>query len=68
MFLRISNKIQVSIWVNISNIWKEGEMSIDFQRNKLIVIPKKAKAAKCEGYRILSLLSHVSKISENNAK
>ncbi len=46
----------------ICRMYEEGEVPIDFQKSKLVMIPKKAKASKCEDYRTISLLSHASKI------
>jgi len=46
----------------IKEIFVSGELPLDFTKCKIIPIPKKATANKCDQYRTISLLTHVSKI------
>jgi len=46
----------------IKEIFNSGELPLDFTKCKIIPIPKKATANKCDQYRTISLLKHVSKI------
>ncbi|XKL69148.1 hypothetical protein PGB90_006917 [Kerria lacca] len=43
-------------------MYEEGEVPEDYQKSRLVMIPKKAGARKCEDYRTISLLPHASKI------
>ncbi|KAL4082173.1 hypothetical protein QTP88_005266 [Uroleucon formosanum] len=46
----------------IKEIFVSGELPLDFTKCKIIPIPKKATANKCDQYRTIRLLTHVSKI------
>ena len=39
-----------------------GIIPKDFQKNKIVTLPKKTGADKCENFRTISLTSHASKI------
>jgi hypothetical protein len=41
---------------------KQEKVPLDFQRNTVIPIPKKAGAKRCEEHRTISLTTHTSKI------
>ncbi|XKL64100.1 hypothetical protein PGB90_004186 [Kerria lacca] len=43
-------------------MYEEGEVPEDYQKNRLVMIPKKAGIRKCEDYRTISLLWQASKI------
>ncbi|XKL67517.1 hypothetical protein PGB90_003008 [Kerria lacca] len=45
-----------------SRMYEEEEVPEHYQRSRLLVIPKKAGARKCDDYRTISLLSHACKI------
>ena len=46
----------------IGKIYKLGIIPRDFQKNKIVTLPKKTGADKCENFRTISLTSHASKI------
>ncbi|KAF0772940.1 Reverse transcriptase domain-containing protein [Aphis craccivora] len=46
----------------IKKIFNTGELPLDFTKCKIIPIPKKATANKCDQYHTISLLTHVLKI------
>ena len=46
----------------ISKIYKLGIIPKDFEKNKIVTLPKKTGADKCENFRTISLTSHASKI------
>ena len=46
----------------IGKIYKLGIIPKDFQKNKIVTLPKKTGADKCENFRTISLTSHASKI------
>lgn len=46
----------------IKDIYNIGYLTLDFAKSKIIPIPKRTTANKCEEYRTISLLTHVSKI------
>ncbi|VVC30385.1 Endonuclease/exonuclease/phosphatase,Reverse transcriptase domain [Cinara cedri] len=46
----------------LKEIFNSGELPLNFTKCKIIPIPKKATANKCDQYRTISLLTHVSKI------
>lgn len=46
----------------ICAIYEEGDIPINFQRSKLIILSKKVRVNKCEDYRTISLLSYSSKV------
>lgn len=46
----------------INEIFKSGELPLDFLECKNIPIPKKATANKCDQCRTISLLTYLSKI------
>ena len=43
-------------------IWKTQQGPQDWKRSVFILIPKKGNAKKCSNYRIIVLISHVSKL------
>jgi hypothetical protein len=43
-------------------MYETGEVTLDFQRNIVITIPKKAGGKKCEEHHTISLTTHTSKI------
>ncbi|XKL65586.1 hypothetical protein PGB90_009006 [Kerria lacca] len=43
-------------------MYEEGEVPEDYQKSRLVMIPKKEGARKYEDYRTISLLPHASKI------
>ena len=43
-------------------IWKTQQWPQDWKRSVFIPIPKKGNAKKCSNYRIIALISHVSKV------
>lgn len=45
-----------------NKIYTTGKVPQDFTRSLYIPIPKKTKPKKCEDYRIISLISHLTKI------
>jgi len=47
----------------ISNqAWHEGKAPTEWTESAIITIPKKGDLADCNNYRIISLLSHASKV------
>ena len=48
-----------SIW---QKIWQTQQWPQDWKRSVFIPIPKKGNAKECSNYRIIALISHVSKI------
>ena len=46
----------------IGKIYKFGIIPKDFQKNKIVTLPKKTDADKCENFKPISLTSHASKI------
>lgn len=46
----------------IRDIYRMIDLPTDFVKSKIISLPKKSAAKKCEQYRIVSLSSHASKI------
>ena len=46
----------------IVKIWQTGEWPEDWRRAVLIPIPKKGYLQQCSNYRIISLISHASKV------
>ena len=49
----------------IVEIWQTGEWPEDRRRAVLIPIPKKGDLQQCSNYRIISLISHASKVMLN---
>lgn len=43
-------------------MYEEGVTSMNFQKNRIVIIPKKMRTYKCETYRVISLLSHTTKV------
>jgi len=46
----------------INDIYNIGDRSLKFAKSKIIPIPKRTTANKCDQYRTISLLTHVLKI------
>lgn len=58
-------KVKRELFQIIKVIYKTGKMPEDYVKFLIIPIPKKIAAKKCEEYRIISLVSHASKILAN---
>lgn len=54
-----SNQVRFEI---IKECYKEGNILEDFIKNKTITIPKKVNAINRSNYRIIDILSHLSKL------
>ncbi|GFS18696.1 LINE-1 retrotransposable element ORF2 protein [Elysia marginata] len=46
----------------LNNIYKTGNIPADISKSIFITLPKKPGAVECEHYRIISLMSHITKI------
>ena len=51
-----------TLYCLINNIYTKGKIPDDFKKSKMVMLPKKCKSTKCEEYRTLSILTHISKI------
>ena len=53
----------ISVIINVCNkIWNSGNWPMVWTQSLIICIHKKGNIHKCENYRTISLISHMSKI------
>jgi hypothetical protein len=45
-----------------TNIYTTGKIPDDFKKIITVMLPNKSKSKKCEEYRTLSILTHISKV------
>ena len=48
-----------------NNIWQTGEWPTPWIQSLVITLPKKGNLQQCQNYRMISLISHPSKVSAN---
>jgi len=57
-----STKIKVALYQLTQDIYENGDVPDNYRKSIIVTIPKKSETNYCEQFRILSLLTHVSKI------
>lgn len=58
----LDEEIKNTLFILINNIYITGKVPLDFKKSMMVMLPKKNNATRCDEYRTLSILSHVSKI------
>ena len=61
--VQAGGETMIDILIEICNrIWRAGEWLIPWTRSLIITLPKKGNLQLCQNYRIISLISHSSKV------